>query len=356
MRLDIFRKKLLKIFVFNIFSLFLVGCSGPYMGKDLFGADEFVLDSYKIREGKLSILEMEGFPCQEFDEMMLEEYQDRIREDDILQIVVYSQKRKDVVDAVDAIGLRIGYRIVNGEIILPDLEPIHVVGLTLEEARLKIQAHYQHHIHDTEVFLTYKERILGKVELAGLVACPSIPVDGKIRLFDVLSIARVPVDANLFKSYMLRGGDLVPVDMQKLLKEGDMTQNVVMRAGDKIYIAESSAASFMVMGEVSRERAIPLPSGRMPLRQALAEAGGIPYTGDKSYIQVIRGNIANPKIYTLNWEHVIHLPNDSLLLMPGDIVYVAAKPITEWNRFISQILPSFSGFDLVGSKVQVLLP
>src|SRR3990167_3901649 len=135
MRLDIFRKKLLKIFVFNIFSLFLVGCSGPYMGKDLFGADEFVLDSYKIREGKLSILEMEGFPCQEFDEMMLEEYQDRIREDDILQIVVYSQKRKDVVDAVDAIGLRIGYRIGNGEIILPDLEPIHVVGLTLEEAR-----------------------------------------------------------------------------------------------------------------------------------------------------------------------------------------------------------------------------
>ena len=41
--------------------------SGPYMGKDLFGADEFVLDSYKIREGKISILEMEGCPCEELD-------------------------------------------------------------------------------------------------------------------------------------------------------------------------------------------------------------------------------------------------------------------------------------------------
>ena len=339
-----------------IFSLLLASCSGPYLGKDLFGADEFVLDSYKIREGKLSILEMEGLPCQELEEAMLDEYQDEIREDDILQVAVYSQKRKDISEIVESIGAKIGYRVVKGEVTLPNLEPIYVIGLTLEEARQKIQSEYQKHIHDTEVFLTYKQRILGKVELAGLVACPSIPVDGKMRLFDVLSAARVPVDANLFKSYMLRDGELVPVDMQKLLKEGDMSQNVVMRAGDKIYIAEASAASFMVMGEVARERAIALPSGRMPLRQALAEAGGIPYTGDKSYIQVIRGNIANPKIYTLSWEHVIHLPNDSLLLMPGDIVYVAAKPITEWNRFISQILPSFSGFDVVGSKMQVLLP
>jgi len=32
--------------------------------------------------------------------------------------------------------------------------------------------------------------------------------------------------------------------------------------------------------------------------------------------------------------------------MPGDIVYVASKPITEWNRFISQLLPSFTWIDL----------
>ena len=126
-----------------------------------------------------------------------------------------------------------------------------------------------------------------------------------------------------------------------------MSQNIVMQGGDKIYIAEPSAASLMVMGEVGRERTIALPNGFMSLRQALAESGGIPFTGDKSYIQIIRGSIARPKIYTVSWEHVIHLPNDSLLLMPGDIVYVAAKPITEWNRFISQLLPSFTGFDVM---------
>jgi polysaccharide biosynthesis/export protein len=138
-----------------------------------------------------------------------------------------------------------------------------------------------------------------------------------------------------------------------------MSQNIVMKGGDKIYIAEPSAATLMIMGEVREEKVIDLTSGSISLREALALAHGIPFTGDKSYIQVIRGNIAHPKIYLLNWEHVLHLPNSSLLLMPGDIVYVASKPITEWNRFISQLLPSFTGLEVAGrgvSGVGVLVP
>lgn len=329
------------------------------MGKDLFGADEFVMDSYRIREGKLSILEMEGFQVADLDDELLDEYKDKIHEDDVLVIALYHPKRTDVVEAVETIGSTIGFQVREGEIHLPDLPPVKVAGLTLEEARRRIEDHYNGFIKDTEVFVAYKERIVRKVELLGLVATSSVPVDGKIRLFDVLSKARVPPEANLFKSYVVRDGQMLPIDMQRLVKQGDMTQNIVMHGSDKVYIAETGAASLMVMGEVARERSIPLPNGYMSLRHALAEAGGIMYTGDKSYIQVIRGSICKPKIYTLNWEHVIHLPNDSLLLMPGDIVYVAAKPITEWNRFISQILPSFSGFDVMfkgASNWGIILP
>jgi polysaccharide export outer membrane protein len=290
---------------------------------------------------------MEGKSVDELSEDLLEEYPDKIHEDDVLQIALYHPKRTDIVQAVQSIGNTIGYRVVDGKIRLPDSLPIDVVGLSLEEARKKIQAHYAKEIQDTEVFVSYKERIVRKVELMGLAGLSSVPVDGKMRLFDLLSKAKIPVEANLFKSYVLRDGKMLPVDLQKLIKEGDMSQNIVMQGGDKVYIADGSAASLMVMGEVGRERVISLPNGFMSLRQALAESGGIPYTGDKSYIQIIRGNIARPKIYTLSWEHVIHLPNDSLLLMPGDIVYVAAKPITEWNRFISQLLPSFTGFDIM---------
>jgi len=318
------------------------------MGKDLFGADEFVMDSYKIREGKFSILELEGICPEELGCELLEDYKDTICDDDVLQIAIYHPKRTDIAAAIQSIGQTIGFRVADGKIKLPDLPPVDVCGLTLEEAQENVKQLYIAEIRDTEVFIAYKDRIVRKVELAGLVSIPSVPVDGKIRLYDVLSKAKVPPEANLFKSYVARNGKLLPVDMIKLLKEGDMSQNIVMRGGDKIYIAEPSAASLMVMGEVGCERIINLPYGSMSLRHALAQAGGIPYTGDKSYIQVIRGNICNPKIYTLAWEHVIHLPNDSLLLMPGDIVYVAAKPITEWNRFISQLIPSIGGVESAG--------
>lgn len=339
---------------FIIFGLLvLASCTNPpYKGMDVLGADEFVMDSYKIREGKFAILQMEGRDLGTLPGALLEEYRDVIQEGDLLQIAIYHPTRIDISEAVQRIGSTVGYRVMGGKVLLPDLEQVKVEGLTLEEAREKIKHQYTEQIKDIEVFLAYKDRIERKVELAGLVQVPNIPVDGRIRLFEVMSVAKVPTEANFFKSYVIRDNQLLPVDLFKLMKEGDMAQNIVMRGGDKVYIADNAASSLMVLGEVGKERVVALPNGFMTLRQALAEAGGIPYTGDKAYIQVIRGNILNPKIYTLNWKHVIHLPSDSMLLMPGDIVYVAATPMTEWNRFVTQLLPTLIGLDLVTKGVK----
>ncbi len=325
----------------------LSGCSNtPFKGNEVVGADEFVIDSYKIKEGKLSILEMEGRPFEVLDPELLEEYTNTVDNGDVLKIALFHATRGDLSGAVQTISETIGYTVTDGEITLPDIPPIEVKGLKLSEARDRIQKAYDREIDGIEVFIAYQKRNVKKIELAGMVSQSSIPVNGKKRLFEVLAEAKVPTNANLFKSYLVRDGKPLPIDMHRLIKEGDMSQNVVMRGGDKIYVAESSATTIMVMGEVRKEGVFDLPSGSMPLREALALAGGIPYTGDKGVIQVIRGNILRPKIYTLNWKHVMRLPTSSMLLMPGDIVYVAATPITEWNRFIQQIFPTLTGIEL----------
>ncbi len=246
--------------------LVLSACTNtPYSGDGLAGPDEFVMDSYKIREGKFSVLEMEGKEIAAFPPSCLEE--------------------------------------CAGEMCGGDVH--------------------------------------GKVQLAGAVDVPEIAVDGTMRLFEVLAHAKVPTSANLFKSYLLRDNQFLPVDFYKLLKEGDMSQNIVIRGGDKIYIAPSADANVIVFGEVGAPGAYDMPSGFMRLTEALALAKGITPDGDRRYIQVIRGSMCNPKIYTLHWQHVLGLPSDSLLLMPGDIVYVAATPITEWSRFVTKLLPPF---------------
>lgn len=335
--------KLLALFATCAFLLTSVSCTRPCHNFDIFGADEFVIDSYKIRQGKLSILEMEGTDLGELPCDAMEEYTDVIAEDDILNIAVYHPKRRDIMEAIQFINNSIGFKVTEGCVDFPDIPPVEVAGLTLEQARVVIQEQYREQIQDMEVFLNYRDRLARKVELTGAVSTPVVPVDGKIRLYEVLARAQVPNTANFFKSYVVRDECPLPVDLHKLMHQGDMCQNIVMRGGDKIFIAAPSDSKVMVMGEVGYPRPVDLPYGFMPLKEALVVAGGIPFTGNRDCIQVIRGNLQNPKIYVLSWDHIIHLPNDSLLLMPGDTVYVSEKPITQWNRFIDQLLPSCIG-------------
>lgn len=344
---------LFKKFFLSGFLICVFGCTNPpYRGQDVLGAEDFVMDSYEIKAGKFAILSMEGKEYAPIDSTVLDEYPDQINSGDVLKIALYHPTRIDLVDAFRAISQEVGFRVVEGSLFLPDLPPVQVEGLTLYQAQERLQQMYQQQIRDVNVFITYKERIFRKVELAGLVHTSSIPVDGRLRLFEALAIAKVPTNANLFKSYVVRENQLLAVDLFKLLKEGDMNQNVVLRGGDKIYIADAAASTLMVLGEVGKERVVDIPDGFMTLRKAIAEAGGILPSGDRSYIQVIRGNILHPKIYTLNWEHVVRLPSDSLLLIPGDIVYVAARPLSEWNRFVNDLLPTFIALDLVTKGIK----
>lgn len=343
-------------FVLYVF-LFLLcaACQTPCHDYEIMGPDEFVIDSYTIRQGKFSILEMEGIEVEELPEDAMLEYKDTIAEDDILNIVLYHPKRKDLMEAIQFINKSVGgFRVTDGKVDLPDIPPVTIEGLTLEEARARLQEEFRKQIADVELFVTYENRLTRKVELTGMVAHANVLVDGKVRLYDVLANAHIPPDANLFLSYVVRDGCPLAVDIYKLLHEGDMCQNIVMRGGDKIFIANKVDSSVMVMGEVNAPRPVHLPYGFMSLREALVNAGGIPFTGDKHHIQVIRGNLQCPKIYVLAWEHIIHLPNDSLLLIPGDTVYVSATPITEWNRFISQLLPSAQAFQTGNSVYKIV--
>lgn len=335
---------ILKKFILLIVIAALSGCCSKRCEYDTYGADEFVIDSYKIRQGKLAILEMEGMPLADLPPDAMDEYVDQIDEDDILNIALYHPTRKDLMDSIQFINESVGgFRVVQGRVEIPDIPPVDVLGLTLDEARQKIQDEFRAHIRDTEIFITYRERLTRKVDLTGLVRTATIPVDGKIRLYEVLAKAGLPPQANLFMSYVSRDGIPLALDLHQLINKGDMCQNIVMHGGDKIFIANTADATAMLMGEVGEPKPIPLPYGSISLREALVMARGIPYTGDREHIQVIRGNLQCPKIYVLAWKHIIHLPNDSLLLMPGDTVYVSAKPITEWNQFISQVFPSLNG-------------
>src|SRR5262245_11467691 len=97
-------------YIIRLFLLLLVttSCASRCYDYPVMGADEFVCDSYKIRQGKLAILEMEGkevgdLPC---DAMF--EYRDTIAEDDILNVVIYHPTRHDLMESFKFINSSVG--------------------------------------------------------------------------------------------------------------------------------------------------------------------------------------------------------------------------------------------------------
>jgi polysaccharide export outer membrane protein len=251
----------LRLMKFILLLSVMSSCTSTYLGKDAYGADEFVLDSYKIREGKLSVLDLCGIDVQQDEDLFEEEGSSAFK---------------------------------------------------------------------------------GIVDLIGQVKNTQVNIDGKMRLFDVLSKAELTQSANLLKSYIIRNNEMIYVDFQKLIFEGDFSQNIILKGGDKIFIAHADDSSISISGEVKNPKTICVKDRFISLSEALAQAGGISYKGDFSQIQIIRGACLKPKIYKVNWQHVVYLPQDSMLLMPGDLVYVPPTSITCWHRFISQLIPSIA--------------
>jgi polysaccharide biosynthesis/export protein len=318
--------------------LHLTSCSPPVYQNTTYDIEEFASDSQQIAQGKFAILALQEQPddCiaghQEYDN-------DGMMDGDQLAITLYCPRRPDRVHAFETINKRAGFIVCDGMICLPHLTPIEVGGLTLNEVKMRIQAVYREQLPDAQIYVNFKQRRARIVQIIG-AGESAVVLDEQMRLSEVLAKANIPRTANLFKSYVMRNGVQLPLDLYQLIHEGDESQNIIMRGGDQIFIANVTDANIMVTGEMRHPLVIPVPYGFLPLREALAVAGGIPFTGDKNCIQVIRGDLTRPKIYILSWEEMIRYPNQSLLLMPGDVVVISDRPITQWNRLIDQLQPS----------------
>lgn len=332
-----------RFFSFLLFLLFvLVSCSEiSWRQYNVSGPDEFIAESSFLQEGKIGIQMLNNECVAPLPGGSLLSYEDVIYEDDLLNVALYHPSRFDLMQSIQFLSNQIGgFQVKEGMICLPDIQPVVVAGLTLSEAKEKLTCCYREQVKDVEIFLSFKERSLQKVEITGLTERPFIPVDGRMRLYEVLALAHLSPQANLHSSYVIRDGVKLNIDFVKLLKEGDMSQNVVMRGGDKIYIAAPNECCVFVMGEVLTPGVFPLYTGSMSLREALLLAHGIPFTGNKQRIHIIRGNLECPKIFIISWNYMLTQPNENLLLMPNDIVYVSQKPITQWNLFLKQLEPS----------------
>jgi protein involved in polysaccharide export with SLBB domain len=147
--------------------------------------------------------------------------------------------------------------------------------------------------------------------------------------------------ADLKHSFVVRQGKLLPVDFERLLKLGDFSQNIYLQADDFVYLPAARAKEIYVLGAVTEPRAIIYADG-LTVAAAVASAYGTLKGAYMHHVIVVRGSIAQPEVYVVDYKGVIRGEAHDIPLQPHDIVYVPFAPYRYLERYVEIALNTFA--------------
>lgn len=232
----------------------------------------------------------------------------------------------------------------DGTIFYPYVGVMHVAGKTAEQIRAELTSRLSRYIKNPQLDV----RVVGfnsqKVHVAGAVASPGvIPItDVPQTLSDVITLSGGPTErADIQEVILTRDGINHRYNLQALYHEGDMSQNVLLKDGDIVFVPVNSYRKVYVMGEVGNSKALPMPDGRLNLAEVIASASIDQKAADPERIYVLRQGEVGAEAYLLDASQ----PGALILattfpMQPLDVVFVSTSDLTRWNRVLSQLLPT----------------
>ncbi|MCB2148583.1 MAG: polysaccharide export protein [Deltaproteobacteria bacterium] len=204
-------------------------------------------------------------------------------EGDLLRISVFEAKELDTTVRVSS----------RGWVTLPLIETVDVKGLTAMEAEEKIEQMYQKRfIRNPHVSIFVEEHISQRITLVGQFKNPgTYDYSTKQRLLDTIALGgglseKAGQMVQIRKSRHVQGQpDVVMVDLDQLIRKGNVQHNIEINGGDVLFIPE--AGVFFVDGAVRRPGAYPIKH-RTVVQEALVEAGGVETWAVKDKIKLVR--------------------------------------------------------------------
>lgn len=240
---------------------------------------------------------------------------------------------------------------------------VKLSGQTIAQGAECIREGLVPYVKNPVVSITILEVQSETATIAGSCAKPGVyGISNSTRLADFYAMAGssanrlfngVNVDvADLEHSILVRHGEILPVDFRKAIDSGDILNNVRIRKGDYVFIAQRMEASVIVCGEVKNPHKRMYEPG-MGLVETLTAAGWVTET-HWSHVIIIRGGLANPHYYKVNIDGIMSGRCHNVKLKAGDIVYVPRDNLSEYNVFVRKLLPTAQLVGLIAQPFSTL--
>lgn len=232
----------------------------------------------------------------------------------------------------------------DGRIQFPYAGVLNLAGLTQDEARKLLANKLSRYINKPNVTLQVQSYRSQRIYIDGEVKQPGVHAVTDIPMTLVEAINRaggmLPT-ADQSRITLARKGVNYEINMPQMVQRGLNPAAIMLRDGDVLRVRSREESKIFVSGEVVVPRALTMHNGRLSLNEALGESGGInPLSGDASQVYIVRRSSDTPVVYRLDAHAQGALTMaEGFELEPKDLVYVAATPLANWHRTISQIIP-----------------
>jgi polysaccharide biosynthesis/export protein len=242
----------------------------------------------------------------------------------------------------------------DGKIYFFVLPGMDVWGLTLAQTRELLERELAGYMAAPQVAVTLRgiesKRVwlLGRLQNSGIytMGAPMTLLESISAAGGLLSGAGTGPQAlqdvaDLQHSFIVRQGELLPVDFHRLIREGDMSQNIFLQPDDFVYLPSAVANDVYVLGAVRLPQPV-LYQESTTLIAAIAAAGGTIPDAHLKQVAIVRGSLTQPQIAVLSYRDIVNGRAPDVRLEPRDIVYVPFAPYRTLYRYLDLVLATFA--------------